>query len=169
MIVQDPLTPTADADSMVSVADARLRAVNLGVTLPADDTECEVALVKGNVYLNSLCFYGEPVVGYQGTSWPRKNVVINNNEYPDDQIPQQAIDAQIVSAAYAATGDIYTVVDNDKRVKRKKIDVIETEYFGVESGSSNGKKTITRAEELLAMFTCDGAFGGEFNSWAYLG
>ncbi|AUR92802.1 head completion adaptor [Vibrio phage 1.177.O._10N.286.45.E10] len=168
MIVQDPLTPTADADSMVSVADARLRAVNLGVPLPADDTECEVALVKGNVYLNGLCFYGEPVVGFQGTSWPRKNVVINNNEYPDDQIPQQAIDAQVVSAAYAATGDIYTVVDNDKRVKRKKIDVIETEYFGTESGSSTGKKTITRAEELLAMFTCDGTFGGEVN-WAYLG
>ena len=164
MIVQDPLNPTTDADSMVSVADARLRAVNLGVTLPADDTECEVALVKGNVYLNGLCFYGEPVVPYQGTSWPRKNVVINNNEYPDDQIPQQAIDAQVVSAAYAATGDIYTVVDNDKRVKRKKIDVIETEYFGTESGSHTGKKTITRAEELLSMFLCS-----DSNYWAYLG
>lgn len=169
MIIQDPTNPTADADSMVSVADARLRATSLGVTLPVDDTECEVALVKGDVYLSSLCFYGEPVVPFQQTCFPRKNVVINNNEYPEDQIPQQAIDAQIVVAAYAATGDIYTVIDNDKRVKRKKIDVIETEYFGTESGSSAGKKTITRAEELLAMFTCDGTFGGEYNSWAYLG
>lgn len=165
MIVQDPLNPTAEADSMVSVADARARAVNLGVTLPTDDTELEVALVKGNVYLNSLCYYGEAVVPYQGTSWPRTGVAIGTSEYPSDQIPQQAIDAQIVSAAYAASGDIYTVVDNDKRVKRKKIDVIETEYFGAESGSSSGKKVITRANELLAMFTCPAS--GSY--WAHLG
>ena len=164
MIVQDPLNPTSDADSMVSVADARLRAVNLGVTLPADDTECEVALVKGNVYLNGLCFYGEPVVGFQGTSWPRKNVVINNNEYPDDQIPQQAIDAQIVSAAYAATGDIYTVVDNDKRISSEKVDVLQVTYAVSDSGSYSGKKKITRAEELLSMFLCS-----DSNYWAYLG
>lgn len=165
MIVQDPLNPTADADSMVSVADARARAVNLGVTLPTDDAELEVALVKGNVYLNSLCYYGEVVVPYQGTSWPRTGVAIGNNEYPSDQIPQQAIDAQIVAAAYAASGDIYTVIDNDKRVKRKKIDVIETEYFGIESGSQSGKKVITRANELLSMFTCP----ANGNYWAYLG
>jgi len=164
MIVQDPLNPTADADSMVSVADARLRAVNLGVTLPVDDTECEVALVKGNVYLNGLCFYGEPVVPYQGTSWPRKNVVINSNEYPDDQIPQQAIDAQIVSAAYAATGDIYTVVDNDKRISSEKVDVLQVTYAVSDSGSYTGKKKITRAEELLSMFLCSNS-----NYWAYLG
>lgn len=165
MIIQDPLNPTADADSMVSVADARARAVNLGVTLPTDDTELEVALVKGNMYLNSLCYYGEPVVPFQITSWPRNGVAIGSNEYPSDQIPQQVIDAQIVSAAYSATGDIYTVVDNDKRVKRKKIDVIDTEYFGIESGSSSGKKVITRANELLAMFTCPA--GGSY--WANLG
>lgn len=165
MIVQNPLNPTAEADSMVSVADARARAVALGVTLPTDDTALEVALVQGNVYLNSLCYYGSVVVPFQMTSWPRNGVVIGGNEYPSDQIPQQAIDAQIVSAAYAASGEIYTVVDNDKRIKRKKIDVIETEYFGSETGSSNGKKVITRANELLAMFTCS---GGEFN-WAYLG
>lgn len=164
MIVQDPLNPTADADSMVSVADARLRAVNLGVTLPADNTECEVALVKGNVYLNSLCFYGEPVVPFQQTSWPRTGVAINNNEYPDDQIPQQAIDAQIVSAAYAATGDIYTVVDNDKRISSEKVDVLQVNYAVSDSGSYTGKKKITRAEELLSMFLCS-----DSNYWAYLG
>ena len=164
MIVQDPLNPTADADSMVSVEDARLRAVNLGVTLPADDTECEVALVKGNVYLNNLCFYGEPVVPFQQTSWPRTGVVINNNEYPDDQIPQQAIDAQIVSAAYAATDDIYTVVDNDKRTSSEKVDVLQVTYAVSDSGSYTGKKKITRAEELLSMFLCS-----DSNYWAYLG
>ncbi|AGN34370.1 head-tail adaptor Ad1 [Vibrio phage pYD38-B] len=165
MIVQDQLNPTADADSMVSVADARARAVNLGVTLPTDDTELEVALVKGNVYLNSLCYYGEPVVPFQQTVFPRTGVAIGANEYPSDQIPQQAIDAQIVAAAYAASGEIYTVVDNDKRVKRKKIDVIETEYFGSETGSQSGKKVITRANELLAMFTCP----ADGNYWAHLG
>lgn len=166
MIVQDPTNPTADADSMVSVADARARAVNLGVELPTDDTELEVALVKGNVYLASLCYYGEVVAPFQQCPFPRTGVAIGNNEYPSDQIPQQAIDAQIVSAAYAASGDIYAVVDNDKRVKRKKIDVIETEYFGIESGSQSGKKVITRANELLAMFTCP---AGANDFWAYLG
>ena len=165
MIVQDPLNPTADADSMVSAADARARAAALGVELPTEDTQLEAALVQGNVYLNSLCYHGELVVAFQGTSWPRTGVAIGSNEYPSDQIPQQAIDAQIVVAAYAASGDIYTVVDNDKRVKRKKIDVIETEYFGTESGSQSGKKVITRANELLAMFTCQ----ADGNYWAHLG
>ncbi|AUR99401.1 head completion adaptor [Vibrio phage 1.265.O._10N.286.52.F6] len=164
MIVQDPLNPTADADSMVSLVDARDRALALGVTLPTDDTECEVALVKGNVYLNNLCFYGEPVVPFQMTPFPRDGIAINNNEYPDDQIPQQAIDAQIVSAAYSATGDIYTVVDNDKRVSSEKVDVLQVTYAVSESGSYSGKKKITRAEELLSMFLCSG-----YNDWAYLG
>lgn len=166
MIVQDPSNPTADADSMVSVADARARATALGVTLPTDDAELEVALVQGNVYLNSLCYYGEPVVPFQQTPFPRTGAAIGSNEYPSDQIPQQAIDAQIVAAAYAASGDIYTVVDNDKRVKRKRIEgAIETEYFGSESGSQSGKKVITRANELLAMFTCP----ADGNYWAHLG
>ncbi|AUR94739.1 head completion adaptor [Vibrio phage 1.198.B._10N.286.54.F4] len=164
MIVQDPLNPTADADSMVSLVDARNRALSLGVTLPTDDTECEVALVKGNVYLNNLCFYGEPVVPFQQTSWPRTGVAIGSNEYPSDQIPQQAIDAQIVCAAYSATDDIYTVVDNDKRVSSEKVDVLQVTYAVSESGSYSGKKKITRAEELLSMFLCSG-----YNDWAYLG
>lgn len=165
MIIQDPSNPTADADSMVSVADARTRATSLGVTLPTDDTQLEVALIQGNVYLNSLCFYGEPVVPFQQCPFPRTGVAIGSNEYPSDQIPQQAIDAQIVAAAYAASDEIYTVVDNDKRVKRKKIDIIETEYFGSDTGAQTGKKVITRANELLAMFTCPN--GGSY--WAHLG
>lgn len=165
MEVIDPVNPNSTADSMVGVSDARLRALQLGVTLPADDTELEVALIKGNVYLASLCYYGEVVAPFQQCPFPRTGVAIGANEYPSDQIPQQAIDAQIVAAAYAASGEIYTVVDNDKRVKRKKIDVIETEYFGIESGSQSGKKVITRANELLAMFTCP--TGG--NYWAHLG
>lgn len=165
MEVIEPSNPNATADSMVSVEDAKLRAVALGVTLPSDELECEAALVQGNVYINSLCYYGEPVVPFQITPFPRAGVAIGSKEYPSDQIPQQAIDAQIVAAAYAASGDIYTVVDNDKRVKRKKIDIIDTEYFGVESGAQSGKKVITRANELLAMFTCPS--GG--NYWAHLG
>lgn len=165
MIVQDPLNPTAEADSMVSIADARARAIALGVSLPDDDTACEVALMQGNVYLNSLCYYGAAVVPFQQTAFPRLGVYMTGNEYPSDQIPQQAIDAQIVAAAYAASGDIYTVVDNDKRVKRDKIDVIETEYFGTESSSQTGKKVITRANELLAMFACP---SGGLN-WACIG
>lgn len=165
MIVQDPLNPSADADSMVSVADARARAVALGVSLPDDDTACEVALVQGNVYLNSLCYYGTAAVPFQQTPFPRLGISMAGNEYPSDQIPQQAIDAQIVAASYAASGEIYTVVDNDKRIKRDKIDIIETEYFGSETGSQTGKKVITRANELLSMFTCP---SGGLN-WAYIG
>ncbi|AUR92867.1 head completion adaptor [Vibrio phage 1.178.O._10N.286.45.E12] len=164
MIVQDPSNPTADADSMVSLVDARDRALALGVTLPTDDAECEVALVKGNVYLNGLCFYGEPVVPFQMAPFPREGIAINNNEYPSDQIPQQAIDAQIVSAAYSATGDIYTVVDNDKRISSEKVDVLQVTYAVSDSGSYSGKKKITRAEELLSMFLCSNS-----NYWAYLG
>ena len=165
MEVIDPANPNSTADSMVGISDARLRAIQLGVDLPTEDAELEVALIKGNVYLASLCFYGEVVAPFQKCPFPREGIAISSNEYPSDQIPQQAIDAQIVCAAYSATGDIYTVVDNDKRVKRKKIDVIDTEYFGIESGSSSGKKVITRANEMLSMFTCP-ANGG---NWAYLG
>lgn len=166
MIVQDPSNPIAEADSMVSVDDARARAIALGVSLPADDTACEVALVQGNVYLNSLCYYGTAVVPYQQTAFPRIGIYMAGNEYPSDQIPQQAIDAQIVAAAYAASGEIYTVVDNDRIVKSKRIEgAIDTEYADIKSGQQSGKKAITRANELLAMFTCQA--GG--NYWAHLG
>lgn len=152
LIVQDPSNPSVDANSYQSLADARLRAASLGVTLSTDDDEAARQILTGMQYVESNQFIGEEVIAFQGTSFPRTGIIQyvkgEEHEYPTDEVPQQIIDAVLF---VAEEGSVYTTQSGGKRVKRKKIDVIDTEYFD-DGSDSIGIKQVTRADSLLKSF-----------------
>lgn len=158
LIKQDPLAPTTTANSYLTLAEWRARAAELGVTLPTDDTEAESQILAGMTYVDTSNFIGETVIAFQGTAWPRAGVTIYHAgelvEYDTSVVPQQVIDAVL----YVANEDgVYSTVDRTKQVKRKKIDVIDTEYRDVDV-SSLGLKRVSRADALLSMFVLNNQF-----------
>ena len=52
LIIEDG-SIVANANSFISLVDARAYAATIGLTLPVDDTEAEVTLINGARYVNS--------------------------------------------------------------------------------------------------------------------
>lgn len=150
LIVEDG-TGLADADSYISLADARAHAASYGYTLPVDDTAAEIALRQGAVYvdLQEPCFSGERVSAIQALSWPRNNAV---NAYgfdiANDIIPIQLGRAQVAAAAeYGAGTDVRANDDGKMVTKEEVVGAVVVEYG--ENGATGGAIVITKAMDAL--------------------
>ena len=152
LIVQDPLAPTTTANSYVSLADARTRALFLGVELPTDDDKANSALFEGGQYVDAKCYQGETVIPFQGTASPRTGVIIGGHEYPSDQIPQDFQDAQIYAAVTAGVGGLWSSEKAGQNIKKEKVASLEVEY--TDSGKKSGVVSVGRADSLLYKYTC---------------
>lgn len=96
----------ANANSYVSVADARTYAANRGVALSIDDDEVAKLLIKATDYLESkACEYqGSPTNSDQALAWPRICVSLNGADVLSDSIPKKLKDAQIQTAMAISEG-----------------------------------------------------------------
>lgn len=123
---------TPDANSYVTLAEGRALAAEMGIALPVDDVAAENALKAAAGFLESFGFQyqGHSTNGFeQPMQWPRRLVFLQGYEYPEDMIPKALKKAQ-VSAAFELIengADLYQLADSN--VKRRKTDVLETEYF----------------------------------------
>jgi hypothetical protein len=90
----------ADADSFLSLIDARSLAANIGLTLPSDDTEAEVTLRQG--YLNLLqrerTLQGYRISSVQTGIYPRSGVLNNCFAVDSDVIPNEVKRAQVYAS-----------------------------------------------------------------------
>lgn len=138
-------TGKENGQSYVDAAEARAFALARGVTLPAapggaDPDPVEAMLIKAMDYIESL----EPRMKGKRTnanaptydqalSWPRSGVRIGceYEEFADDKIPANLTAAQCQAVIALQKGyDLQPILDpNARMVKRKKVDVLETEYF----------------------------------------
>lgn len=97
IIVEDG-TIIAGANGFVSNADARTYAARRGVTLPADETACDVLNFKAVDYLETQSYKGELAFpDTQELSWPRINVgtLYGIVDFPNNVIPDGLIKANI--------------------------------------------------------------------------
>lgn len=158
IIVEDG-TQVANANSYVSVADARIYATNRGITLPANDDNVAVMLIKASDYLEAQgdLYKGERVSDTQSLQWPRNCVYVYNALIPSNVIPKQLISAQVQLAMAINAGlDLQPNIKPDAYVIREKVGPIETEYsdplrIGV-------KPTFTAANALLSSLFGTGRF-----------
>jgi hypothetical protein len=89
-----------NANSYVSVANARAYAVDRGVTLSSTDDEVAAFLIHATDYLEAqgLKYQGEKAAIAAGTTqalaWPRDCVVLDGVTFANNAIPQALINAQ---------------------------------------------------------------------------
>lgn len=78
-----------NADSLVSLADARAFATSYGLTLPAPNADCEVTLRKACIYLLSIehLFKGQRVNPLQSLPFPRSGMTAFGGEIATDTVP----------------------------------------------------------------------------------
>ena len=151
IIVEDG-TQVANANSFVSVADARIYAVNRGVALPSSDDELAAMLIKAVDYLEAQAesFQGERVSETQDLQWPRTEVYIYGALVPSNVIPKSLISAQVQLAMAINAGlDLQPNITPETYVIKEKVGPIETVYANpLHTGIM---PTFTAANSLIAL------------------
>ena len=142
----------ADADSFISLFDARAFAAKYGINLPADDAAAEVALRQGCQYveLQQKCFSGSRLTTTQALSWPRAGATnVYGVEYADGVIPAQLGFAQVYAAAEYATGKDVRASDDGLSVASKEVTgAVAVSYFN--NGKTGKTLSITKSLDALA-------------------
>lgn len=129
LVVEDG-SVVENANSYASVLDARLYATARGASLPASDAEVESLLIQAMDYIESKrdVFQGYKATPNQSLQWPRTNVVLDHEHFPDDEIPPELVWAQAQLAIDAMTTPLFTTSPNRRAVIKERVDVIETSY-----------------------------------------
>jgi len=147
-------TVVPNADSFLSLADARSLASNYGITLPVDDTEAEITLRNGYLFLltEERNLQGSRVSAEQTGIFPRKDVLQNCFELPSDIIPQEVKMAQLYAADAINNGASTNNIDDGQRLKSFNVDGVYSETY--QDGSSESTNAnIQGVENSLFPFT----------------
>jgi hypothetical protein len=152
-----------NADSYVSLEDARAYAESYGIVLPEDDTEAERALRNGAAYVGlqepQMC--GSRVSPAQALAYPRKGVTLFGYPVPSDSIPFQIIQAQIAAAAEYGKGTDVRASSDGRMTSLERVEgAVTVEYFN--NGVSGSTTTITAAMDALGPLLCGSTNGFEF-------
>ena len=144
-------TGLPNADSYITLADARVYAANYGLALPADDAEAEIALREGCQYieLQESRYTGYRVSTSQALAWPRTDAVNGfGAQYPDNVVPIQLGRAQVAAAAeYGAGTDVRASTDGRAVASEAVSGAVSVSYFN--NGQTGSAITITKAMDAL--------------------
>lgn len=130
-----------------------------GHTLPDGSLSSAVLRQRGSVYVDGLYgarFTGVPTDGVaQERAWPRTGATAYGASIGADVIPAAVVQASYAAALYEARnpGKLAIVTTPGGQVKRRKVDVIEVEFFeGAGGAAVNATPVLTEVEGLLAPF-----------------
>lgn len=143
----------ANANSFVTIAEARTYAAERGVTLSAADDDVAIQLIKSKDYLESFAmrYQGEIANEGQSLQWPRIDVYLYGSEiaFPSNAIPKELKAAQNATIVALAQGvDIMPNYSASDFVTREKVGPIETEY--ADPTKVGIVPTLTGVDSLLA-------------------
>lgn len=159
LIVEDgSIVP--NADSYVSLADARTLADRYGWELPADDTAAESALRNGASYvgLQESAMCGSRVSPTQELSYPRRGLSAYGFDLATDTIPAAVIRAQVAAAVEYGRGTDVRAVSDGRATSMERVEgAVTVQYFN--NGSNGSTVEITSALDALAPLLC-GAING---------
>lgn len=121
-----------DANSYVSLEFARSYSIARGYNdiLVMKDDELKKILIRGTDYVDHIYKYrGTKCTAQQALSFPRKDLV-DDDGFAIEGIPLNLKKAVVEAAKLVRTQDTLFITKNkDGNIKRKKVDVLETEFF----------------------------------------
>lgn len=130
-----------------------------GHTLPDGPLSSAVLRQRGSAYVDGVYgsrFPGVPTDGVaQERAWPRTGATAYGSEIASDTIPTAVVQASYAAALYEAEnpGGLSVAATAAGAIKRKKVDVIEKEYFeGSGDAVADATVRLSVVEGLLAPF-----------------
>jgi hypothetical protein len=130
IIVEDG-TNVPSANSYNAVNALELFADQRGINLPSTADGKARLLIKAMDYLTLFNdrWLGVPTYADQALAWPRKDIMIDHEEWDNETIPEAIIEAQLHLACYAATGiELTPVTAAGLPVTMDKVGPLETRY-----------------------------------------
>lgn len=128
MVNTDITSP--DANSYASEEDLASFAEIRGIELPDKLTPL---LIKAMDYLEGLDWVGSKTDPRQPLAWPRVNVILDEYDFPPDEVPRQVITAQCMLAVEAIDGDLLSSV-REAAVKTERVEGAVTMTYAVSDG-----------------------------------
>lgn len=160
LIIEDG-TIVPNANSYVSLVDAKAIAAMFGWSLPDDDAEAEAALINGANYItlqeSSLC--GTRVSAEQSLSYPRKGISLYGFPVADDVIPKQVIQAQVAAAVEYGKGTDVRASSDGRITTMERVEGAVTVQYA-DNGVTGATVTITAAMDALKPLICGGGNNG---------
>lgn len=150
IIVEDG-TGVVNANSYVTLVEARAYALARDVKLTDADAVLEVYLTKAMDYLEAQRdnFKGMKTVPTYALQWPRYGVFIDGTEIASNIVPKELKNAQIQLAMAVADGvDLMPTASGDAFIISEKVGPIETKY--AEGVSTSGVPIVRAVEAWLA-------------------
>lgn len=160
-----------DADSYLSLADARTLATNYGITLNTDDTTAEQQLRKAYRYMvNNYepTFQGVRVNESQTGSFPRKYVYVRTFLIASDAIPSDIKLAQVYVAGAVESGLDDNTVKSTANLASFSVDGVYSESYDTSSQAPSVQRVPT-AEQILQPYMTNSNGFNYFNPNAYCG
>jgi hypothetical protein len=161
IIIEDGSIVT-NANSFVTIAEARSYALQRGVELSAIDDEVAAQLIKASDYLESFAekYKGEMVSFEQFLQWPRLGVYLYNSEteFPSNLIPKELKNAQCAVVLAIAEGvEIMPNYSNADFVIEETVGPITTKY--ADPVKTGVLPTLTAVDALLQPLLVSGLSG----------
>jgi len=146
LIVEDG-SDVAGANTYVDIAYVDTYALDRGLSMwTGTADEKNAAILNSMTYMEQQPYKGYPSTSTQSLVWPRFGVTVNSWEISSDVIPSQLTKAQAEAAIRSLTAPLSPDLKRGGAIKKRKVDVIETEYF---AGASNAT-TYPVINQLLA-------------------
>lgn len=149
IIVEDG-SIVADANSYVTVADARAYAAARGITLSATDSVVESLLINAVDYTESkrAQYQGSKVSQDQELQFPRYNVSIDGFEIPPTTIPKTLKNAQMQLVIESSEGIDLMPTQSGQFVTEETVGPITTKYSD-KAGLDGLEPQMTAVDALL--------------------
>lgn len=144
-----------------------------GHSMPATAPAPAILRLRGSSYVDGTYgprFLGQPASGIdQDRAWPRTGVQVHGVPVPVDLVPRRVDHASYEAALHEARnpGSLSASVNPARLVKRKKVDVLEQEFFeGSGDAVADATLKLTAVEGLLAPLLKPIETGSGLGLWA---
>ena len=160
LIIEDG-TGVDNANSYISVAEARAFASLRSLILPSSDPAVEVLIIKAFDYLESLDYKGNHANPPQSAEFPRRDLYLQGVLFAQNEIPNKLKQAQSQLTFEAVNTDLQPT-GNGKEVIKEKVDVVEVQYS--EKGINVARPTFTTVNSFLKDLLKSGLSSGHLIS-----
>ncbi|WP_077046645.1 DnaT-like ssDNA-binding protein [Pseudomonas sp. KK4] len=135
LIIEDG-TGKSDAESYASAEDLALYAVKFGVAIPADVPAQEALLRRAALAMDGMTWKGRKMNSEQGLSWPRKEVLLDQEIKPDNYLPARIQYGQMALAAEIHQDDIDPVEKRKGAITLERVEgAVTREYATIPNTS----------------------------------
>lgn len=161
LVVEDG-TGKVDANTYITVEEARKYAEDRGVTLDADDDKVAANLILAVDYMESHTSYrGRVSNRLQALSFPRYGLMYRGQYLPNSVIPKKVKDAQAQLLLDIKESGALISASQQFALKRKKLEGLgEFEYAVGSNATYSAKASHTVYDSLMKEFTNASSTGG---------